>query len=644
MSDDEEKGTCWRFPGNNFSGENGIATLQSSPFGGNPIGTLAREICQNSIDARLSPDKPVIVDFSEFEIPKNELPGRDRLEQEIINCQNMPESQENFAETLNSMLEKIRSDRITCLRISDHNTTGLLDVQNFDAGSFHYMTKGNGLSSKLTSGGGSKGVGKNSLFVNSEISTVFFSTYNKSGEKAYTGVCQLCSAIKDQVTKEKTIGTGWYSSDSHQDPIIGEELDFASDTSFKKRANGDTGTDLYIIGFKNDKAWDKSIVTQILESFMYAIYQGVLIAYVNGTEISREKLSGLVSDEKNLYPAKHQKTILAQFELLHDPNVIKKTIAIPNYGDFDLYIKVYGESESNNATNVCSMIRYPFMKISSIQCSKIGAVSAMAVIPNNKLCSELRKTENATHSKWDSTRIKSEERYIYEELIDTLNSTIKAEIMNSIVKVGETEAELEHSGDYISDDDVSDSNGNENNTPDSEEEVTTTKIKENKTVESVGDKQDDDATSLIPDIGEETEDNNDTAVHTGENNGKGDTHSGDTTGGSTDGDNEIFKYKPLSGIKYNVISTNRTEGEFKIIFTPNSNQTNLEVRFYAIDDSGGSEPVEIVEASINNVQLKVDNKEKITIPSVGIGQRTIITVKTSERNYISSEVKFYGIN
>ena len=43
----------WNFPSNNFGQISGIADSGVETFNGTPMKSLAREICQNSIDANL---------------------------------------------------------------------------------------------------------------------------------------------------------------------------------------------------------------------------------------------------------------------------------------------------------------------------------------------------------------------------------------------------------------------------------------------------------------------------------------------------------------------------------------------------------------------------------------------------------------
>lgn len=53
----------WNFPSSNFGTLNGIGEAGIETFKGTPYKSLAREICQNSLDAKDGSGKPVIVEF-----------------------------------------------------------------------------------------------------------------------------------------------------------------------------------------------------------------------------------------------------------------------------------------------------------------------------------------------------------------------------------------------------------------------------------------------------------------------------------------------------------------------------------------------------------------------------------------------------
>lgn len=69
----------WKFPLNNDGQFHGIGDSGIDLFKGDPVKSLTREICQNSIDARKDENKPVKVEFECFEIEKNIFPGLSQL-------------------------------------------------------------------------------------------------------------------------------------------------------------------------------------------------------------------------------------------------------------------------------------------------------------------------------------------------------------------------------------------------------------------------------------------------------------------------------------------------------------------------------------------------------------------------------------
>ena len=76
----------WRFKGNNYTTEFGLDTSDMETFKKDPIASLTRESCQNSIDAKAEGEGKVKIEFQLFEINKEDIPGEKRLEEEIESC------------------------------------------------------------------------------------------------------------------------------------------------------------------------------------------------------------------------------------------------------------------------------------------------------------------------------------------------------------------------------------------------------------------------------------------------------------------------------------------------------------------------------------------------------------------------------
>lgn len=118
----------WRFPDNNYTSENGLDTSDMEMFKKDPVSSLAREICQNSIDAAFG-EKPVRVEFSLFQVARGEVPGVDDLAAQIDACYKYKKDSPKEEPTLRELKKSISRDTITCLRVSDFNTSGIFGVQ-----------------------------------------------------------------------------------------------------------------------------------------------------------------------------------------------------------------------------------------------------------------------------------------------------------------------------------------------------------------------------------------------------------------------------------------------------------------------------------------------------------------------------------
>ena len=60
---------CWNFPSNNDGKISGISEAGIETFRGDLLKSLAKEICQNSLDAVKKIKNPVLIEFELYEVP-----------------------------------------------------------------------------------------------------------------------------------------------------------------------------------------------------------------------------------------------------------------------------------------------------------------------------------------------------------------------------------------------------------------------------------------------------------------------------------------------------------------------------------------------------------------------------------------------
>lgn len=438
----------WRFPSNGYAATSGLDTADLETFKSDVNAALAREIVQNSIDAK-NPDvdKPVRVEFKSFKISREEIPGYNELVENIHHCIDYWKEfgSDKTVNSLQEMLNELNKDKITCLRISDYNTTGLTGISKMENSPWHNLIHGTGVSEKNSTSGGSKGIGKFATFVNSHFRTVFYFTRTKNNEMGYEGVCKLCSG-NIPGTDEKTQGIGYYSLNDKNQPILNQ---FSLDKNYRRKDN-EFGTDIFILGFKNEEYWKEEIICKVLDSFISAINFETLEVNVDNICINKANLEEIVYDNKIVRTKQQKQKILSQYLLLNDPKVLKQDIEVENLGLVTLYVRLFDKNESDIATNKCTMIRYPYMKIKDQPIQSLVKISALCIIPNNRLNAELRKIENPQHIDWEYNRIENVQlRNSFRNKISGLYKTINEIINNYTLQQSEKMTALEGSEEFI---------------------------------------------------------------------------------------------------------------------------------------------------------------------------------------------------
>lgn len=160
----------WSFPSNNNGDVNGISNSGVETFQGTPLKSLAREICQNSLDAALD-ENTVTVDFISFELSKEEIPGAEDLCDAFKRSLKFwePKKAQDF---FKAALDVMNTEKIPFLRISDYNTTGLCGSDGEYNTPWCNLTKSSGASDKAGTSGGSFGIG-NMLRLHVRVSEQF---------------------------------------------------------------------------------------------------------------------------------------------------------------------------------------------------------------------------------------------------------------------------------------------------------------------------------------------------------------------------------------------------------------------------------------------------------------------------------------
>jgi hypothetical protein len=625
----------WNFPSNNYGQILGIADSGIETFKGTPIKSLAREICQNSLDAALDNNEPTRIEFKAFEIDPRQIPDYTNLEDALKRALDFwSQQQSDKAKTFfKKALEVIHKPAITCLRISDFNTSGLVGSREEYNSPWCNLTKSSGASDKSGSNGGSFGIGKFAPYACSALRTVFYSTIDKDDVCASQGVSRLTSFKNKK--NEITQGTGFYGNDKNS-PMYKQ---YSLDPAYSRNAEN-SGTDIYITAFTGDKGWQHQMVASVLDGFLYAIYNGTLVVDVDGIIISKDTLADLMISHKEYfnehadeyYQALTDEKLARTFikELTDDPEVIGKLtlrlIIMPSF------------------SRRVAMIRQTGMKIKDKgNINGLIPFAGTLFIEGDAINSYLRSLENPQHIEWEVERAENKSKA--NRLLKTLLHFIKASLDE--MKNDESEEAIDPTvGEYLSASDFEQSPNQER------AEILQDSIKDIKIrVTEVAPKPSDASTG---EAGRTLIDDDDGDVFITDLPGEGGSGSqgqeghGGNGGGNNPGDGggdipveHRKKLSAISAVSVRNMVRNKTTGEYTIVFIPTSSATNGILEVFMSAESQNYEAT-IVAASCSECPDLKFEKNRINNLTFTEKKAIRINIQFDYHDYCSLEVKAYG--
>lgn len=625
----------WNFPSNNYGQIFGIADSGVETFKGTPIKSLAREICQNSLDAALKNGKPTHIVFKIFEIAPSQIPDHSNLEDALKRAldfwsQQQSTQAKNF---FKQALDVMHKPTITCLRISDFNTTGLVGSREEYNSPWCNLTKSSGASDKSGSHGGSFGIGKFAPYACSALRTVFYSTSDKDDVCASQGVSRLTSFKNKE--KEITQGTGFYGNDKNS-PMYKQ---YFLDPEYFRRAD-DYGTDIFIVAFNGDNEWQHQMVASVLDGFLYAVYNGTLVVDVDGTVICKDSLADLMVSHKEYFNEHADE----YYQTLTDENIArtftKEITDDPEIaGNLTLKLMIMPSLSRRVA-----MIRQTGMKIKDK--SNINGLIPFAgtlFIEGDAINSYLRSLENPQHLEWEVERADNKRKA--KHLLALLTHFIKASLDE--MKNDESEETLDPAvGEYLSANNF-DQSSNQERTEALQDSIKNirihvTEVAPKPTGTQTGDSgktlvDDEDGDIFITDLPGE-----------GGSGSQGKGGHGGLGGGNNPGDGggnvPVEHRKKLSAISaasvHNVVR-NKVTGEYTIVFTPDSSATESVLEVFMSAESQNYEASIVTASCAECPDLKFDKNRIMNL--VFTEKKALrLNIQLDYHDYCSLEVKAYG--
>lgn len=423
----------WNFPAAVGGMINSINNPGLETFRGNKLESLTREICQNSLDAVKDPTNPVVVEFVNFQIDKENFPNHSEFLSIMNKCLSTWNGYNKKSEEfIQQSLEILNKDQIQFLRISDFNTRGLEGAETGELGTpWSALVKESGSSNKEESSGGSFGIGKSAPFINSNLRTLFYSSMDINGYESHIGVANLMSFRIDE--NLITLGNGYYTKDEVSSAIPGQ---LYLDSTFSRT---ESGTDIFVSAFYPTDEWENEIIKSVLFNYFITVYQGKLIVKVNGFEINKHNISDLINQ---LDDTQENQILKNYFMLLISDRTKKIEYPEKKYrngvyfqkGEAVLYLM-----DGENLNRRVLMTRKTGMRLFE-QKNISGSISftGILMITGKNMNNIFKQMENPAHNEWSPERFEKNPKLakiIYSDLRKFIREAVKENFLEEVSEI-----------------------------------------------------------------------------------------------------------------------------------------------------------------------------------------------------------------
>ena len=610
--------------------DSGVETFMDDSFR-----SLAREICQNSLDAAIANTSPVIVEFHCYSQPSIDFPDRNTLvdafkkAQAFWSNEGIDETVRYFQEAESTLLK----EEIKWMRISDFNTFGLQGVEKpanaQGTTPWSSLVMSSGVSNKPGDAGGSFGIGKFATFSCSAIRTCFYSTITDESHRGAQGVSRIVSFKNDD---EITLGIGYYRNNGNPlDDILPLDPSFSRTTP---------GTDIFVPAFLPNESWIQDVQKAVLEGFLYAIFNKKLIVkLIDGSNepitMNREWLDHQFNAETlpdDTVRQNYQALILDK-----NDNIFKKSFDEDGYIELRLLIEP-------NLDHRIAMIRGTGMKIfgkgnfpSSI------SFSGVLIVHGEKLNKRIKSLENPQHTKWEPKRDKADKK-LYEAIISFCRESLKKLVNDSTPE--ETGANL---GDVLpASGETANAENREVLSPKIKPLQKKKRIKKRRIVHNSNSPDDDSSSSQTEasnEIGGDGQDegqiNNEPPSDNSHNRDNDHENNNDNNKTSEEGNQKKTVFKAIEAGSSRFICLDEQKGIYRMLLVPKKQVSNAAVSINAVAELN-TYSADIISAELSDGTTLTLEGNRISGFDFQKGQVVQINLKMNYSEYVSLEVEWYG--
>lgn len=437
-------GIGWKFPPLNGGEGQGFEHAGIATFQGDLLGSLAREVIQNSLDARLG-DGPVAVTFEMRHLDMRRGLDGDELRRHVVACRELcvREGKEHEVRFFDTAEKLLTAQSVPFLCISDRNTTGLRRNE------WNALVKRQGESAKRDGvSGGSFGIGKNAPFAVSPLRTIGYWTCAKEDghltERFQAKAILMTHEWSAKGRKSETQGTGYYGVLDDCREIVGRGIPEV----FRMRGKSEPipGTAVWIAGFQTGEretghVWQRAVARSVLRNYFYAIERGALNVLLEP--------DGLPDEENDAYAELARSGLQGAFQHLQGDDLLRDTAIywrmirnsaeesfeddLKGLGRVKLWVKTEDDYPGEKLPCKVAMIRGTGMLVTDHQRGlrqfrSLRDFAAVCVLESAEANALLRRMENPAHNQFEPDRLPPDDHRSGVEALRRLTEWIREKL------------------------------------------------------------------------------------------------------------------------------------------------------------------------------------------------------------------------
>jgi hypothetical protein len=383
------------FPKLNGGVEQGLNDAGIETFEGEFQQHIVRECTQNALDARSSADCQVRIAIRLRRIAASEIPGLAALRVAIESSRDYWRGNEKTETFCAKALAWTEDAEIAVLEVADYGTKGLEGLDGDRNGSWFGLVQSGGVAIKADDAGGAFGIGKKAPFVGSFARTVYYSTLNSGGGRAFQGVTTLMTHL--DYSGDKTQSTGFIGNveNSAARCLSVREPDDIP-VPFRRT---ETGTSIFIVAYRHlsSDEWADEFIREAVDNFWPAIHRGNLVFEIGDHRVDASTLSGFMarfSGDPDFSGRFYYRAVANQ-------NHREWHATLPHLGSCALYLV---SGDATYPKKVCMTRQIGMVIYAAQRFRSYRPFAGLFICESHEGNAYLRKLEPPRHNEWNASR------------------------------------------------------------------------------------------------------------------------------------------------------------------------------------------------------------------------------------------------